>query len=77
MILVGATIVGRISVSLIPEPAVPSGVTRLDPPEPVVRGEEIGMFHLGSTAVVLLEPGVSIGRSEGVVRYGQSLSRNA
>lgn len=77
VILVGATIVGRISVTWIPEPAVPSGETLLPTPEPVRRGEEIGMFHLGSTAVVLFEPGVHIGRSSGVVRYGQSLLRNS
>jgi hypothetical protein len=41
----------------------------------VTRGSEIGMFHLGSTAVVLLEPGVSVGRPLGKVRYGESLLR--
>jgi phosphatidylserine decarboxylase len=76
VILVGATIVGRISVSFVPEPAVPPGVTRLDPPERVARGDELGMFHLGSTAVVLFEPGVHVGRSPGVVRYGQPLTRD-
>ena len=76
VIMVGATIVGRISASLIPEPAVPPGVSRLAPPEPIERGDELGMFHLGSTAVVLLEPGVHLGRATGAVRYGQSLSRN-
>ncbi|HSC89017.1 MAG TPA: archaetidylserine decarboxylase [Polyangiaceae bacterium] len=77
VILVGATIVGRISVTFVPEPAVPAGVTQLDPAIRVARGDEIGMFHLGSTAVVLFEPGVRVGRSTGVVRYGQSLLRDA
>lgn len=75
VVMVGATIVGRISVSVIPEPAVPPGETRLTPGRAVARGDEIGMFHLGSTAVVLCEPGVAIGRGLGVVRMGESLAR--
>jgi phosphatidylserine decarboxylase len=75
VVMVGATIVGGISVSVIPEPAVPPGETRFEPSRPVSRGEELGMFHLGSTAVVLFEPGVSIGRGLGVIRMGESLSR--
>lgn len=75
VVMVGATIVGRISVSVIPAPAVPPGETRFEPARPVSRGEEVGMFHLGSTAVVLFEPGVSIGRGLGVIRMGESLSR--
>ncbi len=77
VVMVGATIVGRISVSVIPEPAVPAGETRLDPGRQVGRGEEIGMFHLGSTAVVLFEPGVNFGRSLGTIRMGESLARDA
>ncbi len=75
VVLVGATIVGRISVSVIPEPAVPPGETKLKTPSAVRRGDEIGIFHLGSTAVVLLEPGLSVGRELGVILMGQSLSR--
>ncbi len=77
VILVGATIVGRISVSMIPEPAVPPGETRFDPPVSVSRGDEIGVFHLGSTVVLLLEPGVTLGRAAGRVLMGQSLMREA
>lgn len=75
VVMVGATIVGRISVSVIPEPAVPPGITRLAPGREVAKGDEIGMFHLGSTAVVLFEPGALITRGLGVVRVGQSLTR--
>jgi phosphatidylserine decarboxylase len=73
VVMVGATIVGRISVTAMPGPAVPPGVHRIDPALPVVRGDEIGMFHLGSTAVVLFEPGLTLARGTGVVRLGQSL----
>lgn len=77
VVMVGATIVGRISVTMIPEPSVPKGITRLAPPTPVRRGDELGKFHLGSTAVVLLEPGVHISRGLGVIRYGTGLVREA
>jgi phosphatidylserine decarboxylase len=74
VIMVGATIVGRISLKMIPEPAVPPGLTRFEPGVRVARGDELGTFHLGSTAVILLEPGLRIGRGAGEVRYGAALS---
>jgi phosphatidylserine decarboxylase len=73
VVMVGATIVGRISVTAMPGPSVPPGAHAVEPGFPVARGDEIGMFHLGSTAVVLLEPGVTLTRGIGVVRMGQSL----
>lgn len=76
LVMVGATIVGRISVSMIPEPAVPSGVHRIEPAE-VRRGDEIGMFHLGSTVVLLFEPGLRVRRESGVIRMGESLLEDA
>ena len=75
VVMVGATIVGRISVSVIPAPAVPPGETLVEPGVIVQRGDEVGIFHLGSTAVVLFEPGVSLKRDLGVVRMGESLMR--
>lgn len=72
VVLVGATIVGRISVSMIPEPAVPAGDTVL-PALPLARGGELGMFHLGSTAVVLFERGSVLTREVGPVRMGEAL----
>jgi phosphatidylserine decarboxylase len=77
VIMVGATIVGRISVSMIAEPAVPPGETRLDPAYQVRRGDELGIFHLGSTAVLLFEPGITLTRAVGTIRYGQSLLKDA
>jgi phosphatidylserine decarboxylase len=73
VVMVGATIVGRISVTALPGPAVPPGVHRIEPALAVARGDEIGMFHLGSTAVVLFEPGLTLSRATGTVRLGQSL----
>jgi len=76
VVMVGAVIVGRITITALPGmPATPAGLHAVNPPRPVSRGDEIGVFHLGSTAVVLLEPGVSVGRPLGKVRYGESLLR--
>jgi phosphatidylserine decarboxylase len=48
-------------------------------PRPVGAGEELGMFHLGSTVIVLFEPGrVTLeGASGDVVRVGKRLGRRA
>jgi len=74
VVMVGATIVGRISVTALPgQPAVPPGSHTIAPGFEVAKGDEIGMFHLGSTAVVLFEPGLTLTRATGVVRLGQSL----
>jgi phosphatidylserine decarboxylase len=73
VVMVGATIVGRISVTAMPGPAVPPGVHAIEPALSVARGDEIGMFHLGSTAVVLFEPGITLTRATGLIRLGQSL----
>ena len=59
--------------NLLAPSAVPPGTHVIDPAHGVRRGDEIGMFHLGSTAVVLFEPGPVLTRPAGVVRMGQSL----
>jgi phosphatidylserine decarboxylase len=59
VVMVSAMIVGRVSVSGIDARDVPIGVHTLDPPLRLARGDEIGIFHLGSTAVVFVEPGAS------------------
>ncbi len=41
------------------------------------RGDEIGIFHLGSTTVLLLEPGIHLAREVGPIRYGESLLKAA
>jgi phosphatidylserine decarboxylase len=58
VVMVGAMIVGRITVSVMPDRDVPLGVHTIAPPREVARGGEIGIFHLGSTAVIFVEPGV-------------------
>jgi phosphatidylserine decarboxylase len=75
VVMVGAVIVGRISVSVIDAPSVPEGEHHIEPAVQVHKGDEIGVFHLGSTAVVLLEPGLELSRGAGAVRYGESMSR--
>ncbi len=70
VVMVGAVIVGRITITALPgRPAAEPGLHPVTPPKRVARGDEIGMFHLGSTAVVLLEPGLSVGRPLGKVRF--------
>ena len=76
-VMVGAVIVGRITVTGIDAPDVPRGIHTLSPPIRVRKGDEIGIFHLGSTVVLLLEPGLSVVRPTGPVRFGESLLRPA
>jgi phosphatidylserine decarboxylase len=59
VVMVGAMIVGRITVSAVEGHDVPLGTHVIDPPQSVARGDEIGIFHLGSTAVVFVEKGVA------------------
>jgi phosphatidylserine decarboxylase len=75
VVMVGAMIVGRITVDAVPGHDVLHGTHQIEPPRPVSKGEQIGVFHLGSTAVVFVEPGVSpFRRALGPVRLGQALS---
>jgi len=83
VVLVGATNVGRISLTFEDLGAVPSIHSDLIQPArriDVRRGDELGAFHLGST-VVLLAKGprlASAGRAEGeIVKMGQALWRQA
>jgi phosphatidylserine decarboxylase len=75
VVMVGAMIVGRITVNALPGLDNPTGVHRIEPPDSVQRGDEIGTFHLGSSVVLLLGPGTKIARATGPVRYGQSLTK--
>ena len=82
LIMVAATGVGHITVSYEPTLATPAGgpdrgSVRYDGQDVRVltKGSELGMFHLGSTVILLFEPGrVRIDIPTGsVVRLGQAL----
>jgi phosphatidylserine decarboxylase len=75
VVMVVAMIVGRVTVSGISARDVPLGDHPYTPPRRVARGDEIGIFHLGSTAVVFAERAAT-GRwlaSEGPIRMGAPL----
>ncbi len=48
-------------------------VHALDPPARLRKGDELGIFHLGSTVLVLVEPGVQVLAGPGRIRFGQPL----
>ena len=79
VVMVGAIIVGRITVSVMGGQDVPLGDHVLAPSRPVEKGQEIGIFHLGSTAIVFVERGSAarFTRATGPVRLGQSLGGQA
>ena len=77
VVMVAAMVVGRITVTGIDARDVPEGLHRYAPAHGVERGDEIGIFRLGSTAVVFFEKGVKgewlVG--EGPVRFGAPFLR--
>jgi phosphatidylserine decarboxylase len=77
VIMVAAMIVGRITTLGVAGRDVPPGDHVFDPPLRVARGDELGVFHLGSTAVLLVERGDAVRWvvGEGPIRYGQPLLR--
>jgi len=77
VVMVGATIVGRVTVSVLGGPDVPSGLHPIEPAVSVQKGDELGIFHLGSTVVLLLEPGLAVARETGPIRFGESLLRGS
>lgn len=77
VVMVAAMVVGRITVTGIDARDVPTGVHTLSPALEVERGDEIGIFRLGSTAVVFFEPSAKLEWlvDEGPVRFGQPFAR--
>jgi phosphatidylserine decarboxylase len=76
VVMVAAMIVGRITVSGVDARDVPIGLHTLSPGRQVARGGEVGVFHLGSTAVVLVEARARAEwarRAGDHVRYGERL----
>ncbi len=73
VVMVAAMVVGRITVTGIDARDVPIGVHAYDTPLPVARGDEIGIFRLGSTAVVFFEAKARLKWlvDQGTVRFGQ------
>ena len=76
LVMVGAFIVGKITVNALGLRPLSPGRHGFDPPVKVQRGDEIGSFHLGSTVVLLVPPKVQLGAKEGKVRCGESLTRS-
>jgi phosphatidylserine decarboxylase len=74
VVMVGAIIVGRITVTALGGADTRPGVYPIEPAAAVDIGDEVGVFHLGSTAVLFVEPGTPLGRDLGPIRYGQALS---
>lgn len=76
VVMVAAMVVGRITVVGNEARDVPYGTYDLEKPIDLARGDEIGMFHLGSTAVLFFEPkgfGKFVAK-EGPIRMGQALA---
>jgi phosphatidylserine decarboxylase len=72
VVMVGAMIVGRISVTDIGRVVSP-GDHPVAPPRAVSAGDELGMFHLGSTVVLLFDTAQGLSRHARLVRYGETL----
>lgn len=74
LVMVGALVVGKISVNVLGSGDVAEGSHPIQPPMPVRRGDELGAFHLGSTCVLLTEVTSAFHVGEGSVLMGQALS---
>ena len=81
MVKVGATCVSRIKAAydeVITHAGKPGKVHRYDTAIPVEKGEELGRFEMGSTVILLFEPGpgdagTTASQPEAVVRLGQRI----
>ncbi|MDB4941385.1 MAG: Phosphatidylserine decarboxylase [Labilithrix sp.] len=73
IVMVAAMVVGRITVSGLDQRDVEIGNHPYRPALDVARGDEIGIFRLGSTAVVFFEPKAKVKWlvGEGPVRFAQ------
>jgi phosphatidylserine decarboxylase len=75
LVMVAAMIVGRITVTGVSERDVPIGTILPASPVGVERGDEVGIFHLGSTVVMFIEPGrASIRHPVGPILWGAAIN---
>ena len=79
LVMVAAIVVGRITARGIDAHDVPHGDHRFEPPLRVARGDEIGIFHLGSTVVLLLDASAKArwAANAGMVRFGARIANAA
>jgi phosphatidylserine decarboxylase len=77
LVMVAAMMVGRITVTGVDAQDVPFGLRTLTPMPSLDAGDELGVFHLGSTVVLLAQPGTVREwlRAEGRIRAGEPLGR--
>ena len=81
--MVGATCVGRIEMcfdDIVSNAGTDPGRRTYDPPKPLAKGEELGIFHMGSTVILLLPPGAFeagavLGEPGRPLRLGEPLGR--
>ena len=71
VVMVGATIVGRISSHTVP--GVPHLLGNYTPNVALARGEELGIFHLGSTTVTFTEKCLPLSTTLGKICMGRNL----
>lgn len=60
VVLIGAFGVGRIGLAFdesVSNDGLPASTRSYEPPVPLARGAELGVFHLGSTVVLICKPG--------------------
>jgi phosphatidylserine decarboxylase len=76
IVMVGAAGVGNIALTHAPESVTwraAGELRRIDVDQPILRGEELGAFRLGSTVVMCFQPGaVTLAGEEGqALRFGE------
>jgi phosphatidylserine decarboxylase len=81
LVMVAALVVGRISASAVDSADVPVGEHRFTTPQAYERGDELGIFHLGSTVVLFTEKGAVSGfdgfSAGQKVRMGEAMATQA
>lgn len=81
LVMVAALVVGRISASAVDAADVPVGEHRFTAPQSYARGDELGIFHLGSTVVLFTEKGAVSGfdgfSAGQKVRMGEAMTTRA